>query len=154
MTVEDTTQTSAEPADGHASADTPDAPEDALGEGGKRALAALRDEVKSLKAELKKYQAPEPASDAERDASEEASSTSESTRDAAPTSDEDPAATADDVKPARPQFQGTGDGGATRGTLAFARQLTESDLRSMTPRQIERARKAGQLRDLLRGNSR
>lgn len=47
---------------------TENASADALGDAGKRALAALRDEVKSLKAELKQYQAAEPAPDTERDA--------------------------------------------------------------------------------------
>ncbi|GAA3804487.1 hypothetical protein [Streptomyces chiangmaiensis] len=150
MTTEDTTQTSAEPSDGTPAADNPADPGDALGDAGKRALAALRSENKELKARLK---ALEDTSAAERDASEETASTSGSTRDAAPTSDEGTAATADDVKPTPPRFQGTADGGARMGT-APARQLTADDLRSMSPRAIDQARREGRLRDILRGNGR
>ncbi|WP_434795182.1 hypothetical protein WN979_14455 [Streptomyces albidoflavus] len=134
--------------------DQTDAPGDALGDAGKRALQALRQEVKDLRAELKTYQASEPAPDAARDAGEEGNSTSESTRDAAPTSDDTAGATpAEDVQPTRPTFQGTADGGA-RGTPPGPRQLSAADLRSMTPRQIEEARRAGRLRDCLSGNTR
>jgi hypothetical protein len=45
------------------------------------------------------------------------------------------------------RFQGGADGGARNGTKVA--QLTENDLKSMTPQQIEAARVAGRLNDLL-----
>lgn len=61
------------------------------------------------------------------------------------------ALTADDTPddpPAPPRFQDTGDGGARRGT-AGAGQVTEYELRRMSPREIDAARREGRLRDLL-----
>ncbi|MFI0210951.1 hypothetical protein ACH4OV_20005 [Streptomyces diastaticus] len=130
----------------------PPAADAALGDAGKRALATLRDEVKSLKAELKKYQAAEPAPDTERDAGEGDDSTSGSAMPA----DADAgqvATTDDDVKPTPPQFQGTADAGARRNPAA-ASQLSAQDLRLMSPRAIEQARREGRLRNLLGGNGR
>ncbi|MGR7002804.1 hypothetical protein ACU686_40480 [Yinghuangia aomiensis] len=51
---------------------------------------------------------------------------------------------------AKPRFEGRGDGGARNGP-GKPRQLTETDLNSMTPEQIVAAQKAGQLKDLLGG---
>jgi len=49
-----------------------------------------------------------------------------------------------------PRFQGTGDGGARKGSTG-PKQLTDNDLKTMTPEQIVTAQKAGQLKDLLGG---
>lgn len=49
-----------------------------------------------------------------------------------------------------PRFQGSGDGGARKGT-AGPRQLTEQDVKKMTPEQIDEAHRKGQLRDYLGG---
>ncbi|GFH38906.1 hypothetical protein [Streptomyces pacificus] len=46
------------------------------------------------------------------------------------------------------RFQGTGDGGAAR-KAGRPKQLTERDLKTMTPEQIVKAQEAGQLDDLL-----
>lgn len=120
-----------------------------LGDAGKRALQALRQEVKDLRAELKKYQASESAEDAQRDAGDPADSTSESAMPA--DADARPVATTDaDVKPTPPRFVGAVDSGP-RLTPASARQLTADDLRSMSPRAIDQARREGRLRDLLSG---
>lgn len=48
----------------------------------------------------------------------------------------------------QPRFQGTGDGGARKGT-GGVKQLGKNDLKSMTAEQIEEARQKGQLRDYL-----
>lgn len=48
-----------------------------------------------------------------------------------------------------PRFQGGADGGARKGSGPA--QLTEQDLRRMTPEQIVNAQNKGQLRDLLSG---
>lgn len=48
------------------------------------------------------------------------------------------------------RFQGTGDGGARKGT-GGPRQLTEQDVLKMTPEQIDEAHRKGQLRDYLGG---
>lgn len=136
---ESATQTSAELPDGVESTDTatPE-PEDAqLGDAGKRALSALRDEIKALKAQIK---AQEPA-DAARDASD-GDSTSDDARDAVTV----------EPTPQRPRFEGTGDGGAYRRAAEANPQLTKDDLSRMSPAAIEKARRAGQLRNLLRGN--
>ncbi|MDT0270264.1 hypothetical protein RM844_28735 [Streptomyces sp. DSM 44915] len=50
----------------------------------------------------------------------------------------------------RPRFQGTGDGGAAR-KASRPRQLTKSDLKSMTAEEIDAAREAGKLDDLMGG---
>lgn len=146
------TETSAAEPDAVQAVGRPD-PEDALGDAGKRALQALRQEIKELRAKLKHYeQASDDASAARRDASGEAESTSGS---ATPTDvDSSPSATeGTDVKPEPPRFQGTGDGGARKAAV-YARQLTADDLKSMTPRQIDQARREGRLRDLLSGEHR
>lgn len=149
MTTDELPQTPAEVPDGAQPADATDAQDDGLGDGGKRALAALRSEVKELKAQLKN-QASSPSGEGERDAADAAGTPSEGAMPA----DADAGqvtTTAEDVKPTPPRFQGTADGGATRGTPAGARQLTADDLRSMGPRAVDKARRAGQLRDLLSG---
>ncbi|MFE0270820.1 hypothetical protein ACFWZY_01570 [Streptomyces sp. NPDC058992] len=46
------------------------------------------------------------------------------------------------------RFQGTGDGGAAR-KAGRPKQLTERDLKNMTPEQIDKAQEAGQFDDLL-----
>ncbi|WP_330247124.1 hypothetical protein OHA33_33080 [Streptomyces sp. NBC_00562] len=120
----DTTEPATEPADGQ------------LGDAGKRALSALRDEIKALKAQLK---AQEPV-DAERDASE-SDSASDAARDAGTV----------EPTPQKPRFQGTGDGGAYRQAADANSQLTKDDLRRMSPAAIETARRNGRLRDLLSG---
>jgi len=51
---------------------------------------------------------------------------------------------------AKPKFEGTGDGGARKGS-AGPTQLNETDLKSMSPEQIVAAQNAGQLRDYLGG---
>lgn len=154
-TTPTTEETSAGTPDAATPAATPANPEDALGDAGKRALQALRQEVKDLRAELKRYKASEPTDDGERDAADADGSTSESTRDAAPTSDASPSATeGNDVEPTtsqRPRFQGTGDGGAFGRSAGGFRQLTRDDLKRMSPAAIDRARRNGQLRDLLSG---
>lgn len=48
------------------------------------------------------------------------------------------------------RFQGTGDGGAA-GTKAGLPQLSRDDLKNMTPAQINEAKRAGQLTNLLKG---
>lgn len=48
------------------------------------------------------------------------------------------------------RFQGTGDGGAA-GTKPVLPQLTREDLKNMTPAQINEAKRAGQLNNLLKG---
>lgn len=48
------------------------------------------------------------------------------------------------------RFQGTGDGGARKGSAGPA-QLTENDVKKMTPEQIDEAHRKGQLRDYLGG---
>jgi hypothetical protein len=50
----------------------------------------------------------------------------------------------------QPRFQGTGDGGARKGT-GGPKQLTERDVQKMTPEQIDEAHRKGQLRDYLGG---
>ncbi len=49
-----------------------------------------------------------------------------------------------------PRFQGTGDGGARKGS-GGVKQLTEQDVKKMTPEQIDEAHRKGQLRDYLGG---
>lgn len=51
---------------------------------------------------------------------------------------------------AEPRFQGSGDGGARKGT-GGPKQLTEQDVKKMTPEQIDEAHRKGQLRDYLGG---
>ncbi|MCG6499455.1 hypothetical protein [Kitasatospora sp. A2-31] len=48
----------------------------------------------------------------------------------------------------RPRFEGTGDGGARKASTG-PRQLTENDVKRMTPEQIDEAHRKGQLRDYL-----
>lgn len=48
------------------------------------------------------------------------------------------------------RFQGTGDGGAAR-KAGKPKQLTQQDLKSMTPEQIDKAREDGRLADLMSG---
>ncbi|MFJ8597267.1 hypothetical protein ACIREM_00810 [Streptomyces shenzhenensis] len=110
---------------------------EALGDAGKRALAALRSEVKELKAKLKASESNDVDT---RDAVSAGGSPSEGTRDAV----------GDESK--TPRFQGTADGGARGKSPETARQLSRDDLSSMSPRAIETARRKGQLRDLLRGS--
>lgn len=50
----------------------------------------------------------------------------------------------------RPRFEGTGDGGARKGT-GGPKQYTEADVKKMTPEQIDEAHRKGQLRDYLGG---
>jgi hypothetical protein len=50
--------------------------------------------------------------------------------------------------PPEPRFKGTGDGGARKGS-AGPKQLTEQDVKRMTPEQIDEAHRKGQLRDYL-----
>jgi len=50
----------------------------------------------------------------------------------------------------QPRFQGSGDGGARKGT-AGPKQLTEQDVKKLTPEQIDEAHRKGQLRDYLGG---
>ncbi|MFF0398277.1 hypothetical protein ACFYSJ_21285 [Streptomyces sp. NPDC005248] len=121
----ETTGPATEPADGQ------------LGDAGKRALSALRDEIKALKAQIKATETP---ADAERDASESAETPSDGARDATA-----------DVTPRKPLFQGTADGGAMRAAPDAKPQLTADDLQRMKPKQIEAARRNGQLRTLLSG---
>ncbi|WNZ11634.1 hypothetical protein [Streptomyces sp. 11x1] len=52
--------------------------------------------------------------------------------------------------PARPRFQGTGDGGAAR-KAGRPKQLTERDLKNMSAEQIVKAQDEGKLDDLLSG---
>jgi hypothetical protein len=54
------------------------------------------------------------------------------------------------AKAAEPRFQGTGDGGARKGT-GGPKQLSEQDVKKMTPEQIDEAHRKGQLRDYLGG---
>ncbi|MFD0405012.1 hypothetical protein [Kitasatospora sp. NPDC127116] len=55
------------------------------------------------------------------------------------------AATAGSTKP---RFEGTGDGGARKAPTG-PRQLTEADVKKMTPEQIDEAHRKGQLRDYM-----
>ncbi|MFI2431981.1 hypothetical protein [Streptomyces sp. NPDC018693] len=50
----------------------------------------------------------------------------------------------------RPRFQGTGDGGAAR-KASRPKQLTEQDLKTMTPEEIDKAAEDGRLDTLLKG---
>lgn len=50
----------------------------------------------------------------------------------------------------RPRFQGTGDGGAAR-KAARPKQLTERDLKTMSPEAIDKAHREGRFDDLLGG---
>jgi hypothetical protein len=50
--------------------------------------------------------------------------------------------------PPEPRFKGTGDGGARKGS-AGPKQLTEQDVKRMTPEQVDEAHRKGQLRDYL-----
>lgn len=54
------------------------------------------------------------------------------------------------AKAPEPRFQGTGDGGARKGT-GGPRQLTAQDVSKLTPEQIDEAHRKGQLRDYLGG---
>jgi hypothetical protein len=54
------------------------------------------------------------------------------------------------AKAPEPRFQGTGDGGARKGT-GGPKQLSEQDVKKMTPEQIDEAHRKGQLRDYLGG---
>lgn len=54
------------------------------------------------------------------------------------------------AKAAEPRFQGSGDGGARKGT-GGPKQLTEQEVQKMTPEQIDEAHRKGQLRDYLGG---
>lgn len=57
----------------------------------------------------------------------------------------------DSSSPARPSgFQGSGDGGARSGS-SRPRQVTAAALKTMTPAQINKARKDGRLQSLLEG---
>ncbi|PJN24055.1 hypothetical protein [Kitasatospora sp. CB02891] len=49
---------------------------------------------------------------------------------------------------AKPRFEGTGDGGARKAAVG-PRQLTEADIKKMTPEQIDEAHRKGQLRDYM-----
>jgi hypothetical protein len=49
---------------------------------------------------------------------------------------------------AKPRFEGTGDGGARKGS-AGTKQYTEADIKKMTPEQIDEAHRKGQLRDYM-----
>jgi hypothetical protein len=51
---------------------------------------------------------------------------------------------------AKPRFQGTGDGGAAR-KASRPKQLTEQDLKTMSPEAIDKAHKEGRFDDLLGG---
>jgi hypothetical protein len=51
---------------------------------------------------------------------------------------------------AKPRFQGTGDGGAAR-KASRPKQLTEQDLKTMSPEEIDKAHKEGRFDDLLGG---
>lgn len=113
--------------------------ESALGDAGKKALQALRAEVKELKAQLK---ATESADAGTGDPAGDSDTPSVSTRDAAT-----------DVTPKKPRFQGTGDGGARRTAPDAKPQLSRADLSGMTPKQIDAARRNGQLRNLLSGKA-
>ncbi|MFJ8154818.1 hypothetical protein [Streptomyces sp. NPDC094468] len=54
------------------------------------------------------------------------------------------------AKAPEPRFQGSGDGGARKGSSG-PKQLGEQDLKKMTPEQIDEAHRKGQLRDYLGG---
>lgn len=136
-----------------APADGPEAeanPGDALGDAGKRALAALRAEVKELRAQLK-----EQASESEENGTGDPAGSGDSTsmeRDAPSAETEGEHDAAESVgEPQPPRFQGGADGG-TRAPIKSG-QITGAELRQMTPREIEKARREGRLRDLLTGNS-
>jgi hypothetical protein len=138
MSTESATQTSEETPDGVESTDTatPDPVDGQLGDAGKKALQALRAEVKELKAQLKAQDADAGTGDPTGD-----SSTSDDARDAVTV----------EPTPQKPRFQGTGDGGALRKAVAANPQLSKDDLRRMSPAAIETARRNGQLRNLLSG---
>ncbi|MFF3356642.1 hypothetical protein ACFYWN_29245 [Streptomyces sp. NPDC002917] len=121
----ETTEPATEPADGQ------------LGDAGKRALSALRDEIKALKAQIK----AQDSTDEQRDADSADGSPSDGARDAVTV----------EPTPQPPRFQGTGDGGAYRQAADANSQLTKDDLSHMSPAAIETARRSGRLRDLLSG---
>jgi hypothetical protein len=144
VSAETAAQLSGIPSDGTQSTDAPAAPEtltdeSALGDAGKRALAALRSENKELKAKLKAFESP---AEITRDANSSAEAPSDGTRDAV-----------GDVKPTQPRFQGTADGGARGNPAPVARQLSRADLSGMSAKQIDAARRNGQLRDLMSGRN-
>lgn len=117
-----------------------------LGDAGKRALAALRAEVKELRAELKKAKSAD--SEGQRDAAPAEGDTSEG-RDAAEDADSDASATP--VATVRPHFEGTADNGAFGRSAPSAGQLSRDELKRMSPRQIADALRAGRLTDILKG---
>jgi hypothetical protein len=144
MSDETTTQTSEGTPDGVESTDTatPEHVDGQLGDAGKKALQALRAEVKELKAQLK----AQGSTDEQRDADSAEDSTSDDARDAVTV----------EPTPQKPRFQGTGSGGPQGMHFGFNKspgggQLTEEHLRRMSPRAIETARRNGQLRNLLSG---
>lgn len=55
--------------------------------------------------------------------------------------------------PATKRFQGTADSGAARTSTSDGRQVTEAELKTMTPEQIVKAQSDGRLADLLSGRS-
>ncbi|MFC8263250.1 hypothetical protein ACFUNF_37995 [Streptomyces sp. NPDC057291] len=135
---ESATQTSEVTPDGAETTDTatPEPADELLGDAGKKALQALRAEVKELKARIKATE----STDEQRDADSADDSTSDGTRDAVTV----------EPTPQPPRFQGTGDGGFMSAPK-FDPQLTRDDLGRMSLAAIEKARRNGQLRDLLRG---
>lgn len=140
------------PDDGQGTGPDAGATDEMHSDAGKRALDALRAEVRELKSRIKAY---ESADSEGRDAPAEGDSTSEE-REAQPVgtdSERDAAGSAEANTPTespKPRFEGTGDGGARKGT-AGAGQVTEHELSRMSPAQIDAARREGRLRDLLSG---
>ncbi|MGW7712699.1 hypothetical protein ACWGKK_00085 [Streptomyces chartreusis] len=139
-------ETSGIPSDGAVSPGVPaaESADGQLGESGERTLKKLREEIKALKAELA----------ASRDAGASESLPSDGSRDVASDADAGQVATTgNDVKPTPPKFQGTADGGARGLPANVARQLSRADLRGMSAKQIDSARRNGQLRNLLGGKN-
>ncbi|WP_199546224.1 hypothetical protein [Streptomyces sp. N35] len=154
MSESATEETSGMPADGSQSTDTSAAePVDGqLGEAGERTLKKLRSEVKELQKQLKAY---ESANAGTGDPASESSAPSDGSGDPAADADVGQVAmTGNDVTPNKRRFLGTADGGALRSPGNNpTRQLSRADLNGMSAKQIDAARRKGQLRDLMSGRN-
>lgn len=139
--TEETTPTSV-PADGLSTDTAAESTDAHLGDAGKRALDALRSEVKDLKSRLKAYESEAVQSDSATVEDE----SSDSTRDAA-TDVDGQVATTESVKP--PKFLGAADGGARAASSKPS--IDREQLRTMSPQAIKAALGRGELRHLLNG---
>lgn len=145
--------------------------ESALGDAGKRALAAERearrkaeDALKAARAQLRDAQLRSAAAGKLHDPADAARLLDVASLAVGEDGTYDPAALGAAIdalttsKPylapaaPKPGFQGTGDGGAAgRTTVSGVSQLSRSDLKGMSAQQIAEANRAGRLRDIMGG---